>query len=120
MFINRHLVSGSLDGKLIIWDTWTGNKVSSFHMLIFLSHHLVIFLKLQRSIINKMTGFFFYLPVLLGSNYTSSVQLGNDSSLFSFWKSCSMRRHGQHVHSLRCQFSGCFRSSQDQEGNDGI
>ncbi|KAF8767484.1 Guanine nucleotide-binding protein subunit like protein [Argiope bruennichi] len=24
---NRHLVSGSLDGKLIIWDTWTGNKV---------------------------------------------------------------------------------------------
>ncbi|KAG8180907.1 hypothetical protein JTE90_020137 [Oedothorax gibbosus] len=24
---NRNLVSGSLDGKLIIWDTWTGNKV---------------------------------------------------------------------------------------------
>lgn len=24
---DRHLVSGSLDGKLIIWDTWTGNKV---------------------------------------------------------------------------------------------
>ncbi|GFU64991.1 guanine nucleotide-binding protein subunit beta-2 [Trichonephila clavipes] len=24
---NRHLVSGSLDGKLIIWDTWSGNKV---------------------------------------------------------------------------------------------
>nr|CAD7255837.1 unnamed protein product [Timema shepardi] len=24
---NRHCVSGSLDGKLIIWDTWTGNKV---------------------------------------------------------------------------------------------
>ncbi|XP_025190647.1 guanine nucleotide-binding protein subunit beta-2 isoform X1 [Melanaphis sacchari] len=24
---NRHAVSGSLDGKLIIWDTWTGNKV---------------------------------------------------------------------------------------------
>lgn len=23
----RHCVSGSLDGKLIIWDTWTGNKV---------------------------------------------------------------------------------------------
>ena len=22
----RHLVSGSLDGKLIVWDTWTGNK----------------------------------------------------------------------------------------------
>jgi len=24
---NRHLVSGALDGKLIIWDTWTGNKM---------------------------------------------------------------------------------------------
>jgi len=24
---NRHLVTGSLDGKLIVWDTWTGNKV---------------------------------------------------------------------------------------------
>lgn len=24
---SRHCVSGSLDGKLIIWDTWTGNKV---------------------------------------------------------------------------------------------
>ncbi|RZF35125.1 hypothetical protein LSTR_LSTR009431 [Laodelphax striatellus] len=24
---SRHAVSGSLDGKLIIWDTWTGNKV---------------------------------------------------------------------------------------------
>jgi WD40 repeat protein len=23
----RYCVSGSLDGKLIIWDTWTGNKV---------------------------------------------------------------------------------------------
>ncbi|XP_037075823.1 guanine nucleotide-binding protein subunit beta-2-like [Pollicipes pollicipes] len=23
---SRHCVSGSLDGKLIIWDTWTGNK----------------------------------------------------------------------------------------------
>jgi WD40 repeat protein len=23
----RHLVSGSLDGKLIVWDTWTGNKI---------------------------------------------------------------------------------------------
>lgn len=23
----RHCVSGSLDGKLIIWDTWSGNKV---------------------------------------------------------------------------------------------
>lgn len=23
----RHCVTGSLDGKLIIWDTWTGNKV---------------------------------------------------------------------------------------------
>lgn len=28
IFPNRHLVSGSLDGKLIIWDTWSGNKVS--------------------------------------------------------------------------------------------
>ncbi|KAK2718041.1 guanine nucleotide-binding protein subunit beta-2-like [Artemia franciscana] len=24
---SRHVVSGSLDGKLIIWDAWTGNKV---------------------------------------------------------------------------------------------
>lgn len=24
---NRHAVTGSLDGKLIIWDTWTGNKI---------------------------------------------------------------------------------------------
>jgi WD40 repeat protein len=24
---HRHAVTGSLDGKLIIWDTWTGNKV---------------------------------------------------------------------------------------------
>ena len=24
---NRHCVTGSLDGKLIIWDSWTGNKV---------------------------------------------------------------------------------------------
>ncbi|XP_031635705.1 guanine nucleotide-binding protein subunit beta-2 [Contarinia nasturtii] len=24
---SRHCVSGSLDGKLIIWDTWTGNKI---------------------------------------------------------------------------------------------
>jgi len=23
---SRHLVTGSLDGKLIVWDTWTGNK----------------------------------------------------------------------------------------------
>lgn len=23
---SRHCVTGSLDGKLIIWDTWTGNK----------------------------------------------------------------------------------------------
>ena len=22
----RHAVSGSLDGKLIVWDCWTGNK----------------------------------------------------------------------------------------------
>lgn len=25
--IFRHCVTGSLDGKLIIWDSWTGNKV---------------------------------------------------------------------------------------------
>lgn len=25
--ICRHCVTGSLDGKLIIWDTWTGNKI---------------------------------------------------------------------------------------------
>lgn len=25
--LRRHAVTGSLDGKLIIWDTWTGNKV---------------------------------------------------------------------------------------------
>lgn len=24
---DRHCVTGSLDGKLIIWDTWSGNKV---------------------------------------------------------------------------------------------
>lgn len=24
---SRHCVTGSLDGKLIIWDTFTGNKV---------------------------------------------------------------------------------------------
>ncbi|KRT84557.1 translation initiation factor eIF2A, partial [Oryctes borbonicus] len=24
---NRHCVTGSLDGKLIIWDTYTGNKI---------------------------------------------------------------------------------------------
>lgn len=24
---SRHCVTGSLDGKLIIWDTWTANKV---------------------------------------------------------------------------------------------
>lgn len=24
---SRHAVTGSLDGKLIVWDTWTGNKV---------------------------------------------------------------------------------------------
>ncbi|KAK7571066.1 hypothetical protein V9T40_014670 [Parthenolecanium corni] len=24
---SRHCVSGSLDGKLIIWDSWTGNKI---------------------------------------------------------------------------------------------
>lgn len=24
---SRHCVTGSLDGKLIIWDSWTGNKV---------------------------------------------------------------------------------------------
>lgn len=24
---SRHCVTGSLDGKLIIWDTYTGNKV---------------------------------------------------------------------------------------------
>ncbi|KAF6208242.1 hypothetical protein GE061_016694 [Apolygus lucorum] len=24
---SRHTVTGSLDGKLIIWDTWTGNKI---------------------------------------------------------------------------------------------
>ncbi|XP_055903664.1 guanine nucleotide-binding protein subunit beta-2 [Eupeodes corollae] len=24
---NRHCVTGSLDGKLIIWDTWTANKI---------------------------------------------------------------------------------------------
>ncbi|VVD05161.1 unnamed protein product [Leptidea sinapis] len=24
---SRHCVTGSLDGKLIIWDTWSGNKV---------------------------------------------------------------------------------------------
>lgn len=23
----RHAVSGSLDGKLIVWDCWTGNKI---------------------------------------------------------------------------------------------
>lgn len=27
LLLCRHAVSGSLDGKLIIWDTWTGNKV---------------------------------------------------------------------------------------------
>ena len=26
-FFFRHCVTGSLDGKLIIWDSWTGNKV---------------------------------------------------------------------------------------------
>lgn len=24
---SRHCVTGSLDGKLIIWDTWTANKI---------------------------------------------------------------------------------------------
>lgn len=24
---SRHAVTGSLDGKLIVWDCWTGNKV---------------------------------------------------------------------------------------------
>ena len=24
--VRRHAVSGSLDGKLIVWDCWTGNK----------------------------------------------------------------------------------------------
>ena len=26
ILITRHAVSGSLDGKLIVWDCWTGNK----------------------------------------------------------------------------------------------
>lgn len=26
-YLFRHCVTGSLDGKLIIWDSWTGNKV---------------------------------------------------------------------------------------------
>lgn len=44
---SRHCVSGSLDGKLIIWDTWTGNKVQvakySFEKMYFLNEKKIFF-----------------------------------------------------------------------------
>lgn len=31
---SRHCVTGSLDGKLIIWDTWTANKVQVSYKIV--------------------------------------------------------------------------------------
>jgi hypothetical protein len=31
----RHAVTGSLDGKLIVWDCWTGNKIQEKFALLY-------------------------------------------------------------------------------------
>jgi WD40 repeat protein len=39
---SRNLVSASQDGKLIVWDSHTTNKVSSIHLILFVSSLLVV------------------------------------------------------------------------------
>jgi hypothetical protein len=34
----RHAVTGSLDGKLIVWDCWTGNKIQVNVALLYTVH----------------------------------------------------------------------------------
>ena len=51
---SRHLVTGSLDGKLIVWDCWTGNKTMvrgfSHSVFEFLSVTFINVFRLFRSV----------------------------------------------------------------------
>jgi hypothetical protein len=88
---NRHCVTGSLDGKLIIWDTYTGNKMQ----IIPLRSAWVM------SVAYAPSGNF------VGTRIAPSNAPHNLNAHFS------VRRDGQHVHHLRPEQPRLFGGGQD-------
>ena len=69
---SRHAVTGSLDGKLIVWDCWTGNK----------------------TIVNQINSKDKHPKRIIMLGNPSSVSLGNDVGIFALWKLGWMRWDG--------------------------
>lgn len=80
---SRNLVSASQDGKLIVWDSHTTNKVrSQLDALETQSTPL--------SITNTHTS----LSSLVGTRHTITFIMGHDMRICTIWQFCCMRRFG--------------------------
>lgn len=103
---HRHAVTGSLDGKLIIWDTWTGNKVQV--------------IPLRSSWV--MSVAFAPSGNYVGKSHSKKLDCDlSSASTFTHWYVChSMWRDGQHVYHIWPQQSWLHGCSQDCARAPGI
>ena len=82
-------MSGSLDGKLIVWDCWTGNKIQVLLRSVFVE---------MCKISNEMCKI---------SNVSAGdppeVGMGDDLSLLTEWQPGGLWWHGQHAYHVQHQ-----------------
>lgn len=86
-FFRRHCVSGSLDGKLIIWDTWTGNKVQVNFSRINVKVHFFLLLFELRGAKHEKIICESYNPIWWLGN-SIAVSLGDECRICIVWKFC--------------------------------
>lgn len=110
---SRNLVSASQDGKLIVWDSHTTNKVSPASAPSIETHNwmtrLTLALNSAKSAGCRITGkrfsFLHLRPVVhtvpntsptlvVGTRHTITFIMGHDMRICTIWQFCCMRRFG--------------------------